>query len=1543
MKVKIWGARGSIPAPLPSQAIRAKIITALQGAKGLDLDDPLAIHSYVDNLPLLVRDTIGGNTPCVEIKAGDETIIIDAGTGLRLLGTELMNGPCERGEGVIHLFLSHTHWDHIQGFPFFRPAYIRGNRINIYSVHDVQAVLSDQMKAATFPVRLEQLGATISFIRLQGGQRFAFNDIELTTLELPHPGRAYAFRFEHQGSVFVYASDAEYKFLDEVSLEPYIRFYNEADALIFDAQFTLRETFLKEDWGHSSALIGVDLARQAGVKRLILFHHDPTSSDSDLALMLEQTSAYASEQYTSEKLEIILGQDGLELNLSPNLPYVLRHRPAEKVAILQLMGDLDERIAADLQSQLTHLVSKIASERPSLIVNLESTTRLSIAGLRILLELRHQWGTDTLVLAGPSVHIQRVIALADYLDFFAIYPTVQAAIAALALRHSLHEPGRMLKNRYRVEQRLAENETGFVIRATDTRLDRPVAIKILSSSFSPATVQRFLTETRRMARLNSPNIVTVFDCDEEQGLIYLVMEYVPGKTLRQALNDQQEISPIDIAIDILHGLEYANSKGLVHGNLKPENVMLADQIKLSDFGLRWVEHGRNLTELPMLMGGPEYLAPEQIRGNPIEPRTDLYAFGVILYEMFTGHLPFYGDTADIIDQHLNAAPIPPRQLNPNLSRPLEHIILKLLAKEVGQRYNSASQLKRILLSLQRTLTTPAGTKKVILDNIPAYRRSKVIGRDTQLQKLLNLWNQAQQTQGHLVFLTGEVGIGKTSLTEEVAAMLPNALILRGRCSEYENATPYFPFIEALRTYIAHTPPAKLKQHLGDNGAVLANLIPELYDAIPGLTPPTPLSEEHERLRLFHNLTQMIGRATANQPWFIILDDLHWADALSLHAIHYLARQLPAGLMLLGTYRYGELKPDHLLRKIAQDITRYPNCHTFTLGRLNKADVHQMLADIWNPEVPEECVNAIYHHTGGNPFYVEEVAKDLMDEGHVWLQDGLWRFVSPFQVKLPRRIRDIILRRFNRLSPNAQEILRLAAVVGKSFTFTELVAITNYTEPLLLEGLDELLERNLLSQNDDTSLAFNHEEIQDVIYNELPPLHRQLLHRQVGLALEQLYEQKLPAAAGQLAQHFIKSGDPHKGFTYAMQIARYAQSIYALQLATEWYQEAEKLALLAAIPAPEMLHLYEGLGKALQARSKGEEALNALRKMQQTAHQIGDVIAEIRAWNEMSTTSNRQGDYRAALENSKQAEQLAITAGDQAKPELARSLIWQGWANLRLGKPHQALALGQQARQICDTTANIPQMELASSFTLLGSVHAFLGNFEQTTHYLEQALAVQQTLNNRTAIGATLTNLGVSAYEQGKPQTAIEFLGQSLAIHRETGNRFSEALTLSNIAGAKVELGRYAEAFEDLQRVIRIVEEIGRAMFLSETYTYLAATNLGQGKIAEALVAVLYALRLGYEMERQSHIGKAWRMLGRVIAHPDFQFVINSFQMDEELEIPNLTTFIQNPANCFAESLRIFTELGAKSDRLVTLQVWLEYEREQGHLAVADELQQKMES
>jgi phosphoribosyl 1,2-cyclic phosphodiesterase len=244
MKIKIWGARGSIPTPLAPSSVRNKIINALQGAKGVDLADPVKVQAYVDSLPPTQRGTVGGNTACVEVTTPEHNIIIDAGSGLRLLGNELIKGPAGVGKATIHLFLSHTHWDHIQGLPFFLPAYIDGNRINIYYLHDtVPITLREQMRPTTFPISLDHMQAAVQFIQMAPGESLSLGGLEVSTVELPHPGRAYAFRFEYRGVVFVYASDAEYKRLDEINSQPYLRFFAGADVLIFDAQFTLRESF----------------------------------------------------------------------------------------------------------------------------------------------------------------------------------------------------------------------------------------------------------------------------------------------------------------------------------------------------------------------------------------------------------------------------------------------------------------------------------------------------------------------------------------------------------------------------------------------------------------------------------------------------------------------------------------------------------------------------------------------------------------------------------------------------------------------------------------------------------------------------------------------------------------------------------------------------------------------------------------------------------------------------------------------------------------------------------------------------------------------------------------------------------------------------------------------------------------------------------------------------------------------------------------------------------------------------------------------------
>jgi phosphoribosyl 1,2-cyclic phosphodiesterase len=316
MRIKFWGVRGSIPTPLTTAEVRRKIITALQGAVGVDLTDPAQVRAYVDGLSPFVGGTIGGNTPCVEVNIGDTLIVFDAGSGLRLLGLDLAERePFRSGQGTVHLLLSHLHWDHIQGFPFFAPAYVPGNRIFIYSHHRLfDQFLMNQQNGVYFPTTISNMRAEVRFIPLVEGECTLVGPASVRSIVQAHPGVSYGYRINSEGQSLVYATDAEYSRLSREQLRRCEDFMRGADLLIFDAQYTLWESlFEKTDWGHSSATMGVDLACRIGIKRLALFHHEPTYSDAELLALLENARAYQFQNPGGCSCEILIAYEGLTL------------------------------------------------------------------------------------------------------------------------------------------------------------------------------------------------------------------------------------------------------------------------------------------------------------------------------------------------------------------------------------------------------------------------------------------------------------------------------------------------------------------------------------------------------------------------------------------------------------------------------------------------------------------------------------------------------------------------------------------------------------------------------------------------------------------------------------------------------------------------------------------------------------------------------------------------------------------------------------------------------------------------------------------------------------------------------------------------------------------------------------------------------------------------------------------------------------------------------------------------------------------------------
>ncbi|UCG13270.1 MAG: MBL fold metallo-hydrolase [Deltaproteobacteria bacterium] len=316
MKIKFWGVRGSLPAPIPPVEIENKIVQAVLGASGVDLSDNDAVNDYVSGLPYYQRTTTGGNTSCVQVSGEHTEMILDAGSGIRQLGMELMRGPCGKGQGRVHLLISHTHWDHIMGFPFFTPAYAVGNQVTIYGRHPrIKERFQDQHHPDHFPVSLETMPADVRFVQLDDKPEVRIGEFQVSSIALRHPGGSFSYRIEKNGCAFVYATDGEYKDLSQEAMNQYVSFYADSEALVFDAQFTLEDAMAKEGWGHSSSMVGVDIALQANIKRLILFHHEPSYDDEKLQEIYDKTVRYYETIRGGRTLEIIMAQEGLEMDI----------------------------------------------------------------------------------------------------------------------------------------------------------------------------------------------------------------------------------------------------------------------------------------------------------------------------------------------------------------------------------------------------------------------------------------------------------------------------------------------------------------------------------------------------------------------------------------------------------------------------------------------------------------------------------------------------------------------------------------------------------------------------------------------------------------------------------------------------------------------------------------------------------------------------------------------------------------------------------------------------------------------------------------------------------------------------------------------------------------------------------------------------------------------------------------------------------------------------------------------------------------------------
>ncbi|MDP9236731.1 MAG: alpha/beta fold hydrolase [Chloroflexota bacterium] len=750
--------------------------------------------------------------------------------------------------------------------------------------------------------------------------------------------------------------------------------------------------------------------------------------------------------------------------------------------------------------------------------------------------------------------------------------------------------------RYVVVRPLGEGGQKSVYLVHDNALDRDCALSMVKSELlEPDDLERLRREAQAMARLGAhSNIVTVHDIGEEDGKPYLVCEYVPAGELRRHLRDAGAPLSLEralaIAADIARALAVAHGRGVIHRDVKPANVWLCDDgsAKLGDFGLAFSLDRTRMTLPGSAMGTATYMSPEQARGEPADARTDLYALGVMLYEMVCGRPPFLGDDPlSVISQHASVAPAAPALHAPGLPPPLNDLILRLLAKPPDLRPASAALVLDELRAIAESLRAPDAAPEAEVSELePAPAAPGFVGRTPELEQLAAALDRTIGGAGSLVMVVGEPGIGKTRLLEQFAAHARAAgvQVLNGHCYDGDWAPPFSPFVEAIKQHATTTPPQRLRAHLGADAGVLARIVPALHERLPNIAEPPAIPAEGERYRLLEAVSDTLGRLAAERPLVLVLDDLHWADKGTIAMLQQVARtSATQRVLLLGAYRDVELDRTHPLADALAGLRREKHFERIALKGLDGAEVAELLDAIAEQEVPAALSEAIARETDGNPFFIKEVLLHLVEERKIVQQDGTWTSkLSIAEMGIPEGVREVIGRRLSRVSETCGRMLTVASALTAGFSWDVISALTDADDATLLDAVDEALGAQLIVERERGRYDFTHALIRHTLYEELSTPRRVLLHRQIGEALERLYAADIEPHLAELAHHFYhaaSSGLVEKAIDYARRAADDATRSVAYDVAVTQYEHALELSAMAGGDESERCRLLIALGEA----------------------------------------------------------------------------------------------------------------------------------------------------------------------------------------------------------------------------------------------------------------------------------------------------------------------------------------------------------------------------
>ncbi|RMG69472.1 MAG: hypothetical protein D6711_19300 [Chloroflexi bacterium] len=949
----------------------------------------------------------------------------------------------------------------------------------------------------------------------------------------------------------------------------------------------------------------------------------------------------------------------------------------------------------------------------------------------------------------------------------------------------------VINNRYRIIHRLGSGGMGIVYQALDRLTGQQVALKqvtvnsddlIFNSRTTEDDFRLALTrEFKMMASLRHPNIISVLDygfSSADFQPFYTMTLLENPQDIRQAANELETSGKIALLIQAAEALAYLHRRGVIHRDLKPDNVLVASDglVKVLDFGLA-VNH-----EAFNTAGTLAYMPPEVLNGSPATTASDLYALGVIAYEMFTGEHPFVTDRASKLVHDIMQAPVDFKALDDS---PLGQIIQRLLQKNPIDRYQNVEELLHDLYAvLGETYVQSSAVRESFL------QAAAFVGRDGELKLLMDALTRSMRGVGSAWLIGGEAGVGKSRLLDEIRtrALVQGIQVMRG-VGIAEGGLPYQIWREPLRSILLSTLPDDWE------AGVLKAIVPDISTLIErDVVELPPLEGEAQSQRLEAAIISLFQRQ--EQPTLLILEDLHWTfESLRvLQILSKLVERLP--ILIVASYRDDE-RPE-----LPAEVS---NMRHIKLKRLDESSIAALSRAILGESgVQPHVLELLQRETEGNVFFLVEVVRTLAEEAGSL--DTIGNITLPPSV-FSGSVREIVLRRLSRLPQTDLPLLRYAAVAGRWLDLSLLTHILETMHPAennsytaLLEWLVRCGDAAVLDVRDD-QWRFAHDRLREAIIQEMPESDRKHAHHVVAQAIEAVYPGD-EAYLLTLLEHWYQAGDVVKEATYAIRAGErfYDAGMYPQARAT-LERTLERVKGREDTQEARMKLLFL-LGNTLKMQGEHLKAKGYLTASLSIARARKDLNAISRALGGLSNIAYYMGDIDAAWKHGRESLSLARVAGD------------------------------------------LHQIGVSSSG--LGIVATVSGDFRAAKDYFEDSLLIYREMQDVYRVANTLSQMGALHHYQGQYDVARDYYTDSLNLARQLNHRSLIALNLSNIAEIQYLQCHHEAALQGATEAASLLRESQNNTMLAQVLYLLATIKLKLNAIDEARAHVLEGLRLAHE-------------------------------------------------------------------------------------------------